>query len=150
MADDELPSTPLTPAMFAVLLALHAGERHGYALMADVARLTGDTIRLGPGTLYRTLQRLRVDGLVEEIEALDVPAPRGDRRAERRRSYRITPTGHAAAVAEARRLTLLVDAAHQLGLLPDRSPNSRTTSDHFGSSSGDDRIESPHPDRPGG
>ena len=120
MAEDTELSTILTPAMFALLLALHAGERHGYALMADVAQLTGDTIRLGPGTLYRTLQRLRVDGLVEELEATELPAPRGDRRAERRRSYRVTAKGHAAAVAEARRLALLVDAASTLGLLANR------------------------------
>lgn len=120
MAEDTKPSTILTPAMFALLLALHAGERHGYALMADVARLTGDTIRLGPGTLYRTLQRLRVDGLVEELEASELPAPRGDRRAERRRSYRVTATGRAAAAAEARRLAQLVDAASTFGLLTNR------------------------------
>jgi len=120
MAEDTELSTILTPAMFALLLALHAGERHGYALMADVARLTGDTIRLGPGTLYRTLQRLRVDGLVEELEATELPALRGDRRAERRRSYRVTAKGHDAAAAEARRLALLVDAASAFGLLTNR------------------------------
>lgn len=102
--------------MFAVLLALHAGERHGYALMAEVAALTGDTIRLGPGTLYRTLQRLRVDGLIEEIDT--APPARGDRRAERRRSYRLTAAGSDAAAAEARRLSLLVEAADRLGLVP--------------------------------
>lgn len=117
MADRSVP--PLTPAMFAVLLALHAGERHGYALMADVARLTGDSIRLGPGTLYRTLQRLRVDGLVAETDSGDLP--RGDRRAERRRSYRLTAEGRAVAAAEAGRLALLVDAAHRLGVLTERA-----------------------------
>jgi DNA-binding PadR family transcriptional regulator len=118
MADeDEVPSTALTPAMFALLLALRIGDRHGYALMADVARLTSDTIRLGPGTLYRTLQRLRVDGLIEETETEDVP--RADRRAESRRSYRITARGHQAAAAEASRLALLVDTARAVGLLPD-------------------------------
>lgn len=121
MAEDAGSLTPLTPAMFALLLALHVGDRHGYALMADVARLTGDSIRLGPGTLYRTLQRLRADGLVEELDAGDLPAPRGDRRAERRRSYRITAKGHAAAAAEARRLALLVNAAGTLGLLTGRT-----------------------------
>lgn len=104
--------------MFAVLLALHSGERHGYALMADVARLTGDTIRLGPGTLYRTLQRLRVDGFIEEIDT--APPARGDRRAERRRSYRLTTEGRDAAATEARRLALLVDAANKLGLVTER------------------------------
>lgn len=113
MADSSMP--PLTPAMFGLLLALHDGDRHGYALMADVARLTGDAIRLGPGTLYRSLQRLRVDGLVEEVDAGDLP--RGDRRAERRRSYRLTAAGRAAAADEARRLSALVDAARRLDLV---------------------------------
>jgi DNA-binding PadR family transcriptional regulator len=106
--------TPLTPAVFALLLALTRGERHGYALMAEVDELTRGGIRLGPGTLYRSLQRMRVDGLVEEI---DSPGPAGgDRRAERRRSYRITANGLDAVRAEARRLADLLasDAARTL------------------------------------
>jgi DNA-binding PadR family transcriptional regulator len=116
-------SQPLTPAVFALLLALHDGERHGYALMADVSELTGGTITLGPATLYRSLQRMRVDDLVEEI-ALDpgeAEKIRADRRAERRRLYRITPTGRAAAKAEARRLSTLITAAAKLGVLADAS-----------------------------
>jgi DNA-binding PadR family transcriptional regulator len=112
MAEDQ----PLTPAVFALLLALHKGERHGYALMADVAELTGGTVMLGPATLYRSLQRMRVDGLVEEIATGPEPV-RADRRAERRRSYRITAAGRAATEAEARRLARLVDAAAGLGVL---------------------------------
>jgi DNA-binding PadR family transcriptional regulator len=108
---------PLTPAVFALLLALHAGERHGYALMADVSALTGGSITLGPATLYRSLQRMRVDGLVEELDDAETDAARADRRAERRRSYRITPGGRAAAQAEARRLSRLVEAAVDLGVL---------------------------------
>jgi DNA-binding PadR family transcriptional regulator len=108
---------PLTPAVFALLLALHGGERHGYALMADVEELTGGTVVLGPATLYRSLQRMRVDGLVVEI-ATEGASVRADRRAERRRSYRITPAGRAAARAEAARLAALVGTAAELGLLP--------------------------------
>jgi DNA-binding PadR family transcriptional regulator len=103
-------------AVFALLLALHGGERHGYALMADVEQLTGGTVVLGPATLYRSLQRMRVDGLVEEIPTEDEDV-RADRRAERRRSYRITERGRAAVAAEARRLARLVDAAADLGVL---------------------------------
>ena len=113
------PDQALTPAVFALLLALHNGERHGYALMADVEELTGGTVTLGPATLYRSLQRMRVDGLVEEIATEDVAAEslRADRRAERRRSYRITRRGRAAARAEAARLARLVGAATELGVL---------------------------------
>ncbi|MQA11665.1 MAG: PadR family transcriptional regulator [Pseudonocardiaceae bacterium] len=109
---------PLTAAVFAVLLALHNGERHGYALMADVEELTGGTVKLGPATLYRSLQRMRVDGLVEE-SAAEQEGARADRRAERRRSYRITEAGRAATVAEARRLAKMLDAATRLGVLTD-------------------------------
>jgi DNA-binding PadR family transcriptional regulator len=105
---------PLTPAIFALLLALFDGQRHGYALMADVAALTDGAVGLGPGTLYRSLQRMRVDGLVEEIEL--EPGPGDDRRAERRRSYRITDAGRVAAREEAARLARLVTAAKARGL----------------------------------
>jgi DNA-binding PadR family transcriptional regulator len=112
---------PLTPAVFALLLALSDGERHGYALMGDVEELTEGHIRLGPGTLYRSLQRMRVDGLIEEVADEELPADgvAADRRAERRRSYRITPSGRTAAAAEARRLAILAAAARRRGLLAD-------------------------------
>jgi DNA-binding PadR family transcriptional regulator len=100
-------SEPLTPAAFALLLALTEGERHGYRLITEVGRLTGGEIVLGPGTLYRTLQRMRVDGLVAETTP-DETAVRADRRAERRRGYRITPTGRRAVRAEVRRLATLL------------------------------------------
>ena len=63
-----MPDTPPTPAVFALLLALCRERRHGYALIGDVAELTGGHIRLGPGTLYRSLKRMRVDGLIEELD----------------------------------------------------------------------------------
>jgi DNA-binding PadR family transcriptional regulator len=109
-------ANPLTPAMFAVLLTLTQGERHGYALMTDVARLTGGAITLGAGTLYRTLQRLRVDRLVIEIEVNEA-AVRADRRAERRRLYMITEAGRAAARAEAHRLAAMLDSDAARALL---------------------------------
>ncbi|GGK76696.1 PadR family transcriptional regulator [Mangrovihabitans endophyticus] len=99
----------LTPAAFALLLALTDGERHGYALMADVDRLSAGGLVLGPGTLYRTLQRLRVAGLIEEAD-VDPAAVRADGRAGRRRRYRITAAGHAAARDEATRLAALLDS----------------------------------------
>jgi DNA-binding PadR family transcriptional regulator len=88
-----------------------------------VAELTDGTITLGVATLYRSLQRMRVDGLVEEIATESVAAEdlRADRRAERRRSYRITPAGRTAAAAEALRLSRLVDAATRFGLLTGRN-----------------------------
>jgi DNA-binding PadR family transcriptional regulator len=107
----------LTPAMFAILLALHGGPRHGYALMDDVDRLTGGAITLGPATLYRSLQRLRVDGLIEELDGEHPTDAPPDRRAERRRSYRITDAGRSASTAEAHRLAAMLAAAHRVGVV---------------------------------
>lgn len=111
----------MTPAMFALLLALSEGEQHGYGLAASAERLTAGRVVLGPGTLYRTLQRLRVDGLIEEI-GVDPAAVRADRRAERQRRYRITAAGHDAVRDEVRQLAALLATAPAQSLLnPDRS-----------------------------
>jgi DNA-binding PadR family transcriptional regulator len=109
---------PLTPAAFQVLLALAAGEAHGYAVMRFVEQLTAGSVRLGPGTLYRTIGRLLADGLVEEVEGGDPTAPHD----ARRRYYRLTPQGRQAAQAEAALLQRLVAAATQAGLLPTKEP----------------------------
>lgn len=97
----------MTPAMLTLLVALSDGEQHGYALIERVEELTAGGVRLGPGTLYRTLQRLRVEELIVEVGA-DPVAERADRRAERRRRYAITQAGRAAAAAELGHLRALV------------------------------------------
>jgi DNA-binding PadR family transcriptional regulator len=107
---------PLTPAAFQVLLALARGPVHGYAIMGFVEDVTGGAVRLGPGTLYRTIGRLVADGLVEEADGADPDAPPD----ARRRYYRLTGPGRRAATAEAARLARLVDAAGEAGLLPGR------------------------------
>lgn len=126
MVDVTQPGPSLTPAVFALLLALTEGERHGYALMSDVDELTGGVVRLGPGTLYRSLQRMRVDGLIEELTDPDEAPDTEDRRSERRRSYRLTEAGRRAARQEAERLTVLVDAAARRGVL-NRSQSKETS-----------------------
>jgi DNA-binding PadR family transcriptional regulator len=98
---------PLTPALHHVLLALLQGERHGYAIMQDVERITGGVVRMGPGTLYGALKRLLESGLVEEAGERDDPAVD-----ERRRYYRVTGAGRSAIAAETARLRRLVDFAH--------------------------------------
>lgn len=105
---------PLTPAMFHILVTLAAGDRHGYGIMLEVEELTGGQMKLGPGTLYRTLQRMLVDGLIQESETRG-PADQDD---ERRRYYRLTPLGRRVAQEEARRLHLLLRAARARKLLP--------------------------------
>jgi DNA-binding PadR family transcriptional regulator len=97
---------PLPPTTFYILLALTDGERHGYAIMKEVAEATDGAVRLGPGTLYGTLKRLLDSGVVTEFERADPEI--GD---ERRRYYRLTDHGLAVARAEARRLGGMVRAA---------------------------------------
>ncbi len=105
---------PLTPATFQILMALVDGERHGYAIMTEVAERSAHAVKLGPGTLYGTLKRLLEAEMVEESgERTD--APEGSD--ERRRYYRITPFGMDVARAEARRLDAVVRAARGKKLL---------------------------------
>jgi DNA-binding PadR family transcriptional regulator len=101
---------PLPPATFQIMLALADGERHGYAIMREVAERTEGAVRLGPGTLYGTLKRLLEAGLVEESGEPDI----GD---ERRRYYRLAKLGLSVARAEARRLEGMVRAARQKKLI---------------------------------
>ena len=96
---------PLTPPVFHILLALTDEERHGYGILKDVLRQTGDAVRLGPGTLYGTLQRLMEAGWVEES---DGPAIIVD---ERRRHYRLTRAGRRALEADVQRMEGLVRVA---------------------------------------
>ncbi len=94
---------PLTPAVFHILLALAGGERHGYGIMQEVAALTDGTLRLGPGTLYGTLNRLLADQMI--VETTD-DETRDDN--ERRRYYQLTIEGERVARLELHRLRNLV------------------------------------------
>jgi DNA-binding PadR family transcriptional regulator len=114
---DALALVPLPLATFHILLSLADEDRHGYAIMQDVALRTRGVLKLSAGTLYRSIQRMLEDGLVIEVD--ERPAPEMDD--ERRRYYRITPLGAAAARAEARRLQDLVKLARSVGLAPERA-----------------------------
>jgi DNA-binding PadR family transcriptional regulator len=96
------------------MLALAEQEGHGYGIMLEVEKLTLGQLHLGPGTLYRSIQRMLLDGLLEERKDA-VESGEDD---ERRRYYRLTPFGLAVARAETQRLASLVRAARQRGLLP--------------------------------
>ena len=102
---------PLPPMTFHILLALSDGERHGYAIIQDVAARTDGAVKIGAGTLYRSVQRMQEQGLIEESRRR--PAPDDDD--ERRRYYALTDFGTAVARAEARRLTQLVKLARASG-----------------------------------
>ena len=110
---DSESALPLTPATFHILLALVDEERHGYAIMQEVAERTDGSVNLGPGTLYGSLKRMLDQGLVEESDERADPALDD----ERRRYYRITRFGLAVARAEARRLEGLVRSARQKKLI---------------------------------
>ena len=103
--------SPLTPAVFHILLALADGEKHGYAIMQEVHTFTGQ--KMGPGTLYGTIKRMLKNSLIEEID--ERPDPAIDD--QRRRYYQITALGQHAAEAELARLSRLVEIAQtkQLG-----------------------------------
>jgi DNA-binding PadR family transcriptional regulator len=107
---------PLPTATLHILLALADEDRHGYAVIQDIAARTDGALKLSAGTLYRSIQRMLEDGLI--VEPRERPAPADDD--ERRRYYRITPLGRAVAKAEARRLADLVRMARAAGLAPGR------------------------------
>jgi DNA-binding PadR family transcriptional regulator len=111
MPNGTAPATPLTPAVFAILLSLAEGEKHGYLIMKDARNPKGGGINMGPGTLYGSLDRMMRDGLVEETGISDD---------ERRRYYRLTRSGHSALAVELSRLDAAVSSAHSRGLIPHR------------------------------
>src|SRR6516162_2167747 len=80
---------PLTPAMFHVLLALADGEKHGYAILKEVARRTEGKVRLSAGTLYGIIKRLNAEDWI--VESTKRPVAGLDD--ERRRYYRLTEEG---------------------------------------------------------
>src|SRR5258708_13477346 len=115
---------PLPPGTVHILLALAGEDRHGYAIIQDVAARTHGELKLSPGTLYRSIQRMQEQGLI--VETRERPAPEDDD--ERRRYYRITPFGSAVARADARRLSELVKLARPTAFAPGRASRGFITS----------------------
>ena len=108
---------PLPAATFHILMAVAEEDRHGYAIIQDVAARTGGELKLSAGTLYRSIQRMLEQGLI--LETQERPDPEFDD--ERRRYYRITPLGAAVAKAEASRMSKLVKWARALGFAPEKA-----------------------------
>ena len=105
-----LGQPPLTPAVFHILLALADGPRHGYAIMQAVEESAGTEMRMGPGTIYGSLQRMEEAGLVREL------SPGGH---ERRRVFILQPFGRRALDGEARRLARLAALLRSKHLIAD-------------------------------
>ncbi len=114
--DDPAALVPLPEATFHILVSLADEDRHGYAIIQDVAARTGGVLRIGPGTLYRSIQRMLEQGLI--LETQERPAPELDD--ERRRYYRLTPFGRAVAQAEVSRLSQAIRLAKARGFAPGR------------------------------
>jgi DNA-binding PadR family transcriptional regulator len=109
-SDERQPANellPLSPAFFHILLSLGEGERHGYALKREIVRRTDGKLKLGPGILYGSINKMLALGLIEESD--DRPDAHLDD--ERRRYYRITSYGRKVAQAEAARMRELTRLA---------------------------------------
>ena len=105
---------PLTPAVFYVLLALALGKKHGYGIMQDARRLSDGGFRMGPATLYTTIQRLLELSLIEEAAA---PAEADSRR----RYYQLTREGRSALNGEVNRMESAVLKARAMNIKAVRS-----------------------------
>ena len=106
---DQRTKKPLKPAGLPlaavyVMLAIGPGDRHGYAIMGEVKRITNGSVQMGPGTLYGTIKRLLAGGLIEERKHLQ-DVQRSNRR---RRYYRLTALGRAAVAKEVEGLQSLL------------------------------------------
>jgi DNA-binding PadR family transcriptional regulator len=107
---------PLHRDTFQILVSLADEDRHGYAIMQDIAERTGDARTITPSTLYSSIRRLLESGLIKEVH------DRSHRESDdpRRRYYRLAPLGRRVAQLEASRLERLLQDARQGGLLPKR------------------------------
>ena len=106
------PLLPLTPAVFYVLFALAEGEKHGYAIMQETSALSDDKFRMGPATLYTTLQRLLDLGLIEEVDGIRSTED------SRRRYYRLMGNGKSLLETELARMDSAVRLARRRKLVP--------------------------------
>jgi len=110
---------PLTPAVFQILLALVGRDRHGYGIMQEVNFYTEGRLRLGPGTLYRSIKQMLSAGLIIELD--ERPDPMLDD--QRRRYYRLTDFGQRVLKAETERLEHILNVARAKQHLPTSEPS---------------------------
>jgi DNA-binding PadR family transcriptional regulator len=114
LPNDVMRLLPLTPAVFFILFALADGDKHGYAIMQETTKLSEGRFRMGPGTLYTTIQRLLELSLIEEVwDVID-----GDKRESRRRYYRLTRQGRALLDMEINRMGAVLRLASEKRLWP--------------------------------
>jgi DNA-binding PadR family transcriptional regulator len=106
-------NSPINPRVFLILLAFAEGPSHGYEVRKRAEALSGDTIKLDAGSLYRSIAHLLDQGLIEEMD----PPSEDETTDARRRYYDLTPQGRELAAAEAERLAGLVEHATFSGLI---------------------------------
>ena len=112
MGRDPQDHLPLKPTHYLILLALADSDLHGYGLKKEIARRTEGKVKVGAGSLYRSISQLVEDGLIEPSEWR--PAPGLDD--ERRSYFRLTEHGRRTAAAETRRLEQLITGARASGI----------------------------------
>jgi len=115
--DDLQHLLPLTPAVFFILFALADGDKHGYAIMQSVSRISDNQFRMGPGTLYTTIQRLLDLDLIAETESAGGQSDHESRR----RYYKLTRTGKTILTADISRMESVVRLAREKKLVPKTS-----------------------------
>ncbi len=96
---------PLQEPTFFIMLSLHGGEKHGYAILKEVFELSGGRVKLSTGTLYGALVRLLDQGLIERIGDEEDGGRRG------KKSYRLTRDGQYVFATEVARMERLLKAA---------------------------------------
>ena len=102
---DPTPFLPLPAAALHIVLSLNRGERHGYAIMGDVEKLSDGVIKMGPGSLYGTIKKLLAQGIIEQTDSRLDPALDD----QRRKYYRLTALGESVCAAEIQRLANLLE-----------------------------------------
>ena len=107
---------PLPAAAFQILLSLAEGDLHGYGIMRQVEEQTAGKVRLGPGTLYSSIQALLEEGLIQEVDP-GGPVELSDAPRERRRSYRLTSAGRKVARSEAQKMAEILRIARARRIL---------------------------------
>ena len=111
-ANEAAAFLPLREPTFLILVSLADGEKHGYAILKDIAEISQDKVKMSTGTLYEALARLLDQGLIERIDETAVNHP-----GKPRKAYRLTVLGQHVLEAETARLQALALAAQRrLGL----------------------------------
>jgi DNA-binding PadR family transcriptional regulator len=122
MARDAHAQLPLTPVVLHILLALADGEQHGYAIAQEIEETTQGQVRMGPGTLYGSIQRMLASSLIEETASRRRASDDSGSDDSRRRYYRATSFGRRVLTLELERLSAIVRVARQKQLVGGAKP----------------------------